>query len=344
MADDNRLHRHNLVLFFTSITLLVIVAGTVLRPLLVELPAIYTYIGVLNVMVIAAIYLLLRSDVLPDWEVPLLMFSGFAMAIPLILLSGGVNSQFAYLLPIFPFVAALTGSRRITIVTASFAILLVLGLTLFSTHLWDLTGEQVNRGKSLSRSFWLLVSLIAGTYFSLHYQHNNAKLTRRLDAQATHDHLTGLLNRRGLQSRLETALEQATINNQPLSLLLMDIDHFKQFDDHYGHATGDVCLEQVAQCLKQHIRSGDLAARFGGEEFVVILPNTDEHNALSVAESLRQRIGQVQVHAVPLPISVTIGVACQRRGHAQTQQALLQAADQALYRGKESGRNRVELA
>ena len=125
-----------------------------------------------------------------------------------------------------------------------------------------------------------------------------------------------------------------------MSILMIDIDRFKQLNDAHGHAFGDAVLRRVAQTLAGCLRPQDLAARYGGEEFAVLLPGLEPARALAIAERLRQAV-QVDGEASGLPITVSIGVA--GRCGAQSLDVLLRHADEALYRAKESGRNRTQL-
>jgi len=168
----------------------------------------------------------------------------------------------------------------------------------------------------------------------------NAELVeanRALAQAAVTDGLTGLQNHRAFQEALHSAVQMAERLQQPLSLIMMDIDHFKQFNDTFGHPAGDELLRQVAQVLRESARAYDVAARYGGEEFALLLPNTALEQAVQVAERLRQQIRALEnPHA---PISASFGVATYRRGTSHA--TLLHEADTALYRAKHSGRDQV---
>jgi len=168
----------------------------------------------------------------------------------------------------------------------------------------------------------------------------NAELVeanRALAQAAVTDGLTGLQNHRAFQEALHSAVQMAERLQQPLSLIMMDIDHFKQFNDTFGHPAGDELLRQVAQVLRESARAYDVAARYGGEEFALLLPNTALEQAVQVAERLRQQIRALEnPHA---PISASFGVATYRRGTSPA--TLLHEADTALYRAKHSGRDQV---
>ncbi|NVJ70199.1 MAG: PleD family two-component system response regulator [Alphaproteobacteria bacterium] len=163
---------------------------------------------------------------------------------------------------------------------------------------------------------------------------------------ATTDAVTGLYNRHYLTSHLETRLQAAQKSGKALSVLMMDIDHFKKVNDTHGHAVGDLVLKEFANRIGKNIRGVDLAARYGGEEFVVMMPETPTDWAYMIGDRLRQEVCEnpfeVGTADGPLSISVSIGVATSLEG--QSPAALLEAADKALYEAKESGRNRVIIA
>lgn len=168
----------------------------------------------------------------------------------------------------------------------------------------------------------------------------NAELleaNRALAQAAVTDGLTGLKNHRAFQESLHSAAQMAERLQQPLSLVMFDIDHFKQFNDTFGHPAGDELLRQVAQVLRESARAYDVAARYGGEEFALLLPNTTLEQAVQVAERLRQQIRAIEnPHA---PVSASFGVATYRRGTPPA--TLVYEADAALYRAKRGGRDRV---
>lgn len=170
-----------------------------------------------------------------------------------------------------------------------------------------------------------------------------------LEKLAGSDGLTGLANRRSFKERLDLEWDRALRSRQPLSLLILDVDDFKAFNDRYGHPAGDLCLKRVADVLAGLARRApDLAARYGGEEFALLLPETPREGALLVAEEARAGIAALGIahdrsRAAP-QVTVSVGVASavpQGKGESQV---LVEAADQALYRGKAAGRNRVEEA
>jgi diguanylate cyclase (GGDEF)-like protein len=161
------------------------------------------------------------------------------------------------------------------------------------------------------------------------------------------DALTLIPNRRRLDEHLTREWARHLRLRQPLSVLLCDIDHFKGFNDCYGHPAGDECLKKVAQSIIQRLRTDDLAARYGGEEFAIVLPHTPRQRALEFAERVRVEVANLAIpHAGSTPlgrVTLSIGVACQiprSRGNPDAS-SLLEEADRGLYLAKHAGRNRV---
>jgi diguanylate cyclase (GGDEF)-like protein len=181
----------------------------------------------------------------------------------------------------------------------------------------------------------------------------NAHLSRAIETLhriSTQDGLTGIANRRQFDETLMTEWRRASRSQSPLSLLLLDIDAFKAFNDSAGHQAGDDCLRRVAQTLSDSLkRAADFVARYGGEEFAVLLPETDATHALRFAVALREAIAALQIAHPGSPaghVTASIGVATElppRDGSASVQQ-LLRAADDALYEAKRQGRDRVVSA
>jgi diguanylate cyclase (GGDEF)-like protein len=172
----------------------------------------------------------------------------------------------------------------------------------------------------------------------------NMRLRKLLERDIAVDSLTGLRNRRWLDENLPRLMARYRRNDKPLSVLMLDVDYFKTFNDTYGHASGDRVLSVVAGAVVSRLRPTDFGARYGGEEFVVILPGTDLGGAAVAAERLRATIAATEVEGVDAgmlpPVTVSIGVAGMAGG--EKADALLSRADTALYRAKNNGRDRVE--
>jgi two-component system cell cycle response regulator len=160
------------------------------------------------------------------------------------------------------------------------------------------------------------------------------------------DPLTKIANRRHFDTFLEKEWQRAIRSGAPLSLVVLDVDHFKLYNDTLGHAAGDICLQQVAQAINAHaLRATDLAARYGGEEFVLLFAETDAEAAFALAESIRSHIEALQLphpRSVTSPwLTVSVGVATIHPHQMENTEALFIAADRAMYTAKESGRNQV---
>jgi diguanylate cyclase (GGDEF)-like protein len=170
----------------------------------------------------------------------------------------------------------------------------------------------------------------------------------RLHRVAVTDVLTGAFNREFLGQRLPLEIDRAATADQPLSIAMLDVDHFKAVNDRYGHDVGDEVLAEVAVRLRAAIRGDDLLVRFGGEEFLVVLPRAEAQRAWEVAERMRTRLASSRFEVGPttLDIAASVGVAQLRvdGGRPETSQELIRRADAALYSAKARGRNRVEVA
>jgi diguanylate cyclase (GGDEF)-like protein len=160
------------------------------------------------------------------------------------------------------------------------------------------------------------------------------------ETRAASDTLTGLPNRRSADATLKRMAAHAGRTISPLAAILLDLDHFKAINDRYGHESGDKVLALVGRILNSTIRGSDFAARFGGEEFLILLPDTDREGAVTVAEKIRTEIARSEVPGMAAPFAASLGVAI-LPGDASESDELLRKADRALYTAKESGRNRV---
>ncbi|WP_058188915.1 GGDEF domain-containing protein [Terracidiphilus gabretensis] len=172
------------------------------------------------------------------------------------------------------------------------------------------------------------------------------KANGRLGELAMLDGLTGVANRRSFNDRVQTEWVRAQRIGKPLALLVMDIDHFKEFNDSYGHVVGDECLRHLVRSVRAVLhRPADMLARYGGDEFVVLLPETDASGALHVAELMKDalRTQEWSGEGSPIAITISIGCSCWESLPGATPEALFEAADKALYQAKQHGRDRVEF-
>lgn len=168
----------------------------------------------------------------------------------------------------------------------------------------------------------------------------NIASLNQVKQQADTDGLTGLYNRRYFNEKLEELVDRSKENGSSLSLIMMDIDNFKKYNDTYGHPAGDLLLRMVAGVIGDAVREGDIVARYGGEEFVVILNNSDRTTALQIAERIRISVAGIPVGKLKAPVTISLGVGTLPE-HALDRTHLLEFADQSLYYSKQTGKNRV---
>lgn len=202
------------------------------------------------------------------------------------------------------------------------------------TPVGALAVEYAGRGGRIERR---VVSMVAQFAAHAALALKNAWLLQQVQKMAETDALTGVANRREFENTLARELSRAARTGEPLTLAMLDVDHFKKFNDTYGHQAGDAVLKDVAQALVDNSRDFDVVARYGGEEFAVILPGCSMREALLVAERLREGVAAVTADA---PIRASAGVASFPT-HAADAVSLVKAADEALYESKRAGRDRV---
>lgn len=228
------------------------------------------------------------------------------------------------------------------------------GVVWFSASSAPVARTEASGGRAVVMSFaditmkmaserTMLASLREVQLYSSELEHKAAELAyanARLENLATTDGLTGLKNQRVFQEFLEQSMQLAKRHKEPLSLMLLDVDHFKQYNDTFGHPAGDEILKELASILGAQSRTTDLVARYGGEEFVMVLPRTDPSGAVELAERVRAAVEGARWPNRPITVSIgvaTLDPSMDKRGD------LVEAADTALYASKQSGRNRVTL-
>jgi len=192
------------------------------------------------------------------------------------------------------------------------------------------------------------------------YAQELSELSKKLSQMAIKDGLTSLYNQIYIKERLDNELKRAHQFNQPLAILMIDIDNFKRYNNSYGNSVGDNCLQEVSRLIKDSIRDIDIPARYGGEEFLVILPGTKSNEATQIAEKVRQTIAKYPARTIPLSsqtpvkkhfltnetssLTVSIGVSCYFQGSGiNTADELIRSSDSALYQAKKKGKNQVSL-
>jgi diguanylate cyclase (GGDEF)-like protein len=169
-----------------------------------------------------------------------------------------------------------------------------------------------------------------------------AEYEKKLERLSKFDELTQLANRRFFMETAELEIQRSHRYGRPLSILIADLDYFKQVNDTYGHISGGTVLETIGRILRTDIRETDMAARLGGEEFCILLPETDLTDAERTAEHIRTTVGSCNIEISGKSIHVTLSLGVAQLKNGETLQKLISRADQALYRAKSSGRNRVE--
>ena len=213
---------------------------------------------------------------------------------------------------------------------------------------FEILEHRENISRALDRKVSLMTAITdyLGSYKELFKDHKIVEINsyERAIKESTHDHLTGLFNKAYFQSTLAQHLSLAKRNNTDLSVLFLDIDNFKEINDRFGHNSGDAVIKIVACMIGEKLRTSDILARFGGDEFVVLMPNTYKINALVLSERLRKTIGQKPIKVKDTDVKITIsGGVAGFPVDAQQGEDLLNMADSALYRAKGAGKNSISL-
>jgi len=208
----------------------------------------------------------------------------------------------------------------------------------------EVVAEVVTETRNMAQNGSILKEMLNETKREVENLREELEHSRQ---QATTDALTGLLNRRAFDEVIHQATEDANMDQEPLSLLMVDIDHFKQVNDNHGHLVGDKVIRYIAGQLRKNVKGKDTVARIGGEEFAVMLPNTNLDHARIVAESIRKTVAHSQLKRMdnqsPIgSVTISIGTTNYRPGEGIDQ--FIQRADEALYISKNAGRNRVSIA
>jgi diguanylate cyclase (GGDEF)-like protein len=319
--------------------------ATLVRPLVAPMPPVFSVIGGANSAFLLLAWWAIGAGHVVRWAPALLLSLVTISLFPLIAISGGSSSQFAIMLPLFPLAGVMLGGLPLGAAMLVFWSLSMLGMQVGAERLPDLTGEDFAPAKASARTLWIVLTSTVGFLFGLHFDGSNRNLQARLLELVEKDPLTGAANRRGLEVALSRSLSAAARTGRWVTVMIADVDCFKRFNDHRGHAEGDLALQRIAEALMNHTRLGqDRVARFGGEEFVLVLGETDAQAARVVAEKLRGTIRRLDLRHDPErdePLTVTIGYVSVPGGSDTTHDQLLRVADAALYEGKRGGRDRA---
>ena len=261
--------------------------------------------------------------------------------------AAGVLMQNLVFLVLYIYTAIVCLRARTAKGNHTFRFLGLLFVVLIVANAWRVAGGVFDLTFSLSptlpRLLWIATSLISFPMITvLLTLHTSQRLQEEIEAQARRDALTDAYNRRAFIEFGDMEWSRSVRHGYPLSLLAVDIDHFKNFNDQYGHQTGDLALVQVSKAAHAALRSDDIWCRYGGEEFVALLPNTTLDQAMAIAERLRLAVANTTIAAPrgSLGVSVSIGVAERSAIHTSLDEVLA-ASDAALYKAKAGGRNRA---
>ncbi|MFT6895889.1 MAG: diguanylate cyclase (GGDEF)-like protein [Paraglaciecola sp.] len=340
--------RHAIILKAAFLVFSFTLVATIIRPMLIEQSAVFTYLGLVNSFAMGCVFLYLKQAKPKPWHAGLFSFFGLLVLLPIVLISGGVNSQFSYLFPIIPIFIALISNAKSTWITAIIIIVLIIAMYFSADLMPDFTYEDVPQSKSAARTLWLCLSVLLSTTFGIEFNRINSTLGNKLKEQAEIDPLTGIHNRRSVMNFLKATMEDVKLKNGSLSVMMIDLDHFKAINDSYGHLVGDSCLKAAAQSIQMSIRNdGDLAGRYGGKEFMVVIRDIDSQKALIIADQIRGAIEQTSVSlhdGTSINLTATIGICTLNAEDSPSIDHVVDLADKALYKGKKAGRNRVEIA
>ncbi len=226
-------------------------------------------------------------------------------------------------------------------------------LAQFDSALRDITNPRLieplqNAVDGLSYPlFALLVVIAAGAYFAfliaVHWNRELVEANLRLEKLASLDELSGILNRRSVFLAIEAEVERQKRNGRPLSILMIDADHFKRINDLHGHAVGDAVIRELAGSIAAQLRRYDLVGRYGGEEFIVCLPNTDERSSRQIGNRILASVRAVVVETEAGPVSLTVSIGGATGVAVDSLETLVDSADRALLQAKRQGRDRLHI-
>lgn len=256
----------------------------------------------------------------------------------------GWDSGFHYYLLMFIPAITVSPSRQLRPALLLLALFLFyIGLHALSRHF----GAQAPlgpHGLGVVHAFNVAVVFCMAAYTARFYYGTVRRAEEQLQAQAATDPLTGLSNRRNLIARADRTLAEAQLSGRPTALVIADIDHFKQINDRYGHDAGDQILVSIGALLLRAARAHDVVARWGGEEFLILLPDTSAEAAKALAERVRSAVAARSVHHAGAAIDATLSLGVTEVQPGELLSSAIARADRALYRSKDAGRDRVTVA
>jgi diguanylate cyclase (GGDEF)-like protein/putative nucleotidyltransferase with HDIG domain len=288
----------------------------------------------------AAVFLLVLGARTPDWVATCGPFGAAVLTSLAIVLTGTSTSAYLLFYMWVAFYAFYFLSRRQSVCLCLFAVFNYAAVVL-GARMFGYTATGIDANQDIPAFVLITGTIVVAGVFLVQLRERVGRLIEQLTDAASTDPLTGLLNRRGFQSVIDNELARAERSGHTFSLLLCDCDFFKHLNDRLGHHAGDEALQSIGRLLEVNKRRIDVAARVGGEEFALVLPETDQHEAFIVAERLRSRFGQSFADQ-PVPLTMSLGVATYPI-HGMTADALLRSSDEALYAAKSLGRDRTVL-
>lgn len=339
--DKSSFNLTQLLTIFCALTTLLI---TLIRMNFSSLPSTFSWLGIANSLVFFLLWGCFRIGLFKRYAAGILLCTINLVLVPMVIISGGLSSQFAPLVALMPFMFTLLGGFSYAIwVNLAWSLVWIMMLKIGMYDL-DLTQSPWEQGKAMSKALWLILSTNISTFLAIKFENTNRRQKKELIKLANQDNLTGVYNRRGMTQLLNNEIYYCLRSKTYLSVMFVDVDFFKKYNDLNGHVEGDKVLIDVANCLVNNTREGqDTVARYGGEEFIIIMRSTNALEAKVAAEKIRQSVQGLQIKYSDVQdefITVTIGLYSTKCINEQVED-ILNTADQALYLGKQQGRNRV---
>jgi diguanylate cyclase (GGDEF)-like protein len=257
----------------------------------------------------------------------------------LVIHGGHQQTALFWVFPFPPILYGLLGSRRGTLL--NLGLFAALALVLYGPAFGQAQYDPVHSSRFLASLLTLILASAINEHFRARNHHSMDLLQRNKEQQANTDALTGLANRRFLDQSLPQHLQQQPDSLLPMALVLADLDHFKHINDSFGHAEGDKVLQQMARLFRQKLRQPDICGRYGGEEFLLLLPHTQLSDAVRVAEKIRQAVAQQRFLPQHPELVITCSFGVSIMNAADDFELALAQADQLLYQAKAEGRNLV---
>lgn len=333
--------KRRLVKLAAKYNFILIVVGISIRPFIIPTPLSYLPWALLNIFIYGLVYFLIRSDKLGKYSTFAVFSSTFFALISLLILSGGINGHIAYLIPLVPVFAGLILSERGFWITSTLNIVLIVVMALLSVPV-----EVTFMPPDIFRKMvWLILATIIGAGFARSYAKENELLTHTLKHEANIDYLTKILNRRGIEQNLKQQISLASAYRTPICLMMIDLDHFKRYNDANGHIAGDQCLMEISQVLNDLVRAENgFIGRYGGEEFIVVLSEPDLNSVDDFAWRLNAAIRGLTIFlkkGQPELLTASVGYCYREAVDILDVESMIACADAKLYECKSEGRDLV---